>query len=96
MADQIRVTFGALSDAVNDLSAGVAAAGNRLADLKTDIAPMVASWEGAAQGAYYAQQTKWDNAWNDLTTALGEFQRATASASDDYAAGERANTAVWG
>ncbi|NAZ74685.1 WXG100 family type VII secretion target [Kineococcus sp. T13] len=96
MADQIRVTFGALADAVNDISAGVAAAGNRLSDLKADIAPMVATWEGAAQNAYYAQQSKWDNAWSELTAALGDFQRATSNAASDYEAGERANTALWG
>ena len=86
----------ALGDAVNDISAGVAAAGNRLSDLKSDIAPMVATWEGSAQTAYYAQQAKWDNAWSELTAALGDFQRATSTAATGYESGERANTSAWG
>jgi WXG100 family type VII secretion target len=96
MADQIRVTFGSLDNAVGDIAAGVAAQGQRLQELKADIAPMVATWEGSAQTAYYAHQQKWDAAWQDLTDALQQFQGATDRANADYAAGERANTASWG
>jgi WXG100 family type VII secretion target len=95
MADQIRVDFGSLNTAVADIATGVATQGERLAQLKADIAPMVATWEGGAQAAYYAAQTKWDTAWEDLTQALQAFQRSTGAAHDDYQAGETANTASW-
>ena len=87
MADQIRVSFGSLEAAVGDIAAGVAAQGQRLADLKADIAPMVATWEGAAQAAYQGHQAKWDSAWSELTEALQAFQRATDTANTDYRAG---------
>ena len=96
MADQIRVTFGALDAAVGDIAAGVAAQGQRLAELKADIAPMVASWEGAAQASYAGDQAKWDAAWADLTEALQAFQRATDTANSGYQAGESANASSWG
>ena len=96
MADQIRVSFGSLEAAVGDIAAGVAAQGQRLADLKADIAPMVATWEGAAQAAYQGHQAKWDSAWSELTEALQAFQRATDTANTDYRAGETANTSSWG
>lgn len=96
MADQIRVDAGSLTSAVGDISAGVAAAGTRLADLKAAIAPMVATWEGSAQDAYRVQQTRWETAWNDLTQALTGLQTTTQRSNDDYSAGESANTALWG
>ena len=96
MADRIRVSFGSLNTAVGDIAAGVSAAGNRLSELRSDIAPMVATWEGTAQQAYYAQQTKWDNAWTELTDALKQFQSATDTANNDYQAGETANVSSWG
>lgn len=96
MADQIRVAFGSLSTAVGDIAAGVATQGQRLSELKADIAPMVATWEGSAQTAYFAQQTKWDSAWDELTQALQMFQNATDTANSGYQAGETANTGSWG
>ena len=95
MADQIRVSFGALDAAVGDIAAGVAAQGQRLSELKASIAPMVASWEGAAQSAYAAHQAKWDSAWAELTEALQAFQRATDTANASYQAGESANASSW-
>ncbi|MBC3762302.1 WXG100 family type VII secretion target [Quadrisphaera oryzae] len=95
MADQIRVTFGALDTAVGDIAAGVAAQGTRMDDLRAAIAPMVATWEGSAQAAYQGAQAKWDSAWNDLTSALTQFQTATDTSNQTYQAGENANTAAW-
>ena len=96
MADQIRVTFGALDTAEADLSTAHATMGQRLAELRADIAPMVATWEGSAQAAYHGHQTRWDSAWDELTSALAEFRRATGVAHGDYRAGESANTARFG
>lgn len=96
MADQIRVDAGSLDAAIGDISAGVAAAGTRLSDLKAAIAPMVATWEGSAQEAYRVQQTRWDTAWNDLTQALAGLQNTTQRSNEEYSAGESANTALWG
>ncbi len=96
MADRIKVDAGSLNTAVGDLAAGVASAGTRLSDLKAAIAPMVATWEGSAQQAYQAQQTKWDTAWNDLTAALGNLQTSTQRSNEDHSNGESTNTAAWG
>ncbi len=96
MADQIRVNPASMGTAISDIATGVATAGTRLDDLKAAIAPMVATWEGAAQAAYFVQQTAWDTAWTDLNQALTGLQNATSRSTEDYAAGEAANTASWG
>ncbi len=43
--------------------------------------------------AAYARQQQWDTAWDELTMALADFRRATATANADYQAGEATNTA---
>lgn len=92
MADQIKVTFGSLDTAESDLTSAHASMGQRLAELKADIQPMISTWEGGAREAYYGHQQQWDTAWDELTSALQEFQRALAQSNADYQAGEQQNT----
>lgn len=92
MADQIKVTFGSLDTAESDLTSAHATMGQRLAELRSDIQPMVSTWQGAAREAYASHQQQWDTAWDELTSALQEFQRALAQANTDYQAGEQQNT----
>ncbi|NAE18348.1 WXG100 family type VII secretion target, partial [Enterococcus hirae] len=84
MADQIRVNFSSLDAAVTDIAGGVAAQGARMDDLRSAIAPLVASWDGAAQEAYGRQQDTWNQAWSELTDALSGLQRATDTANQGY------------
>jgi 6 kDa early secretory antigenic target len=90
MADRIKVSFGALDTAVSDLNAGVQQMGQRMQQLRSDVAPMLATWDGAAQQSYAAAQQQWDSGWTDLQAALGQLQQATAQSTDDYKATEQA------
>ena len=92
MADQIKVTFGSLDTAESDLTSAHATMGQRLAELRSDIQPMVSTWQGAAQEAYTGYQQQWDSAWDELTSALQEFQRALAQSIVVYQSGEQQNT----
>lgn len=91
MADQIKVTFGSLDTAESDLTTGHATMGQRLSELKADIQPMISTWEGAARESYHGYQQQWDSAWDELTSALQDFQRALAQSNADYQAGEQQN-----
>ena len=92
MADQIKVTFGSLETAESDLTTAHANMGERLSQLRSDIQPMISTWQGSAREAYYGYQQQWDSAWDELTSALQEFQRALTQANADYRAGEQQNT----
>lgn len=90
MADRIKVSFGALDTAVADLNSGVQQMGQRMQQLRSDIAPMLSTWDGAARESYGAAQQQWDSGWTELQTALGQLQQATASSNEDYSATEQA------
>lgn len=90
-ADRITVGFGALQTAQGDLARGTSTANQRLDQLQADIAPMVSTWDGGAQQAYVRVQQRWDTAQQDLTRALADLQKAVATSTDRYQAGENAN-----
>lgn len=96
MADQIKVSFGALDTAVGDINAGANAMAQRMSQLRSDIAPMLSTWSGAAQQSYHQAQQQWDQGWQELTSALQDLQRSTGQANEGYNAGERANAARFG
>lgn len=95
-ADQIRVHFGALDNAVSDLNAGANAMNQRMSQLQSDIQPMVSTWSGGAQQSYHSAQKQWDQGWQELAAALQQLQRATGQANDGYNAGEQANISRFG
>ena len=54
----IQVTFGAVNEAAMDTDGIASQIAQQLSDLKTYLAPLVASWSGAASGDFQALQAK--------------------------------------
>jgi 6 kDa early secretory antigenic target len=71
----IRVEFGAIGNAQGDVVKAVANIDQQMADLRQFIAPLVASWEGAASTTYQALQKRWDTTAADLNAVLGQIGR---------------------
>jgi len=90
MADRIKVSFGALDTAVADVQGGARAMEQRMAQLRSDIAPMLSTWDGAARESYAAAQQQWDAGWDELQAALAQLGQATAGANQGYDETERA------
>lgn len=90
MADRIKVSFGALDTAVADVQGGAQAMEQRMQQLRSDIAPMLGTWDGAARESYANAQAQWDAGWQELQAALGELGRTTAGANANYNDTERA------
>jgi ESAT-6 family protein len=67
----------------------------QLSDLKTYLAPMVASWSGNAAGEYQALQAKWDGGASDLNQVLRQMAQALRTAADNYQSTERKNSSIW-
>lgn len=84
----LKVNFGALAEAASDIQAAVNELDARLGQLKIDAGPLVESWEGAAQTAYYARQQRWTQASDDLKGILRDIQIAVDQSAQDYAATE--------
>ncbi len=89
------VTFGAIDAAATDTDAIAAHIDNQLDDLKSYLAPLVASWEGQASGDYQALQAKWDTSAAELNQVLRQIATNLRTANQNYGDAERANAAVW-
>jgi len=95
MGSEIKVTFGALAAAQSDVSGTAARITTQLEDLRRFLAPMVASWHGAAAQDYQVRQKQWDTAAVDLAAVLGQIGVALGEANDSYRQAEAANAARW-
>ncbi len=98
MADSghVLVTFGSLEEAAADVDGVANQIDQQLADLRAYLAPLVASWEGAASADYQAKQQRWDGAIGDLNMVLREMARAVRAANGNYQLAESSNAAMWG
>ena len=92
----IQVTFGVVNEAAMDTDTIASQIAQQLGDLKTYLAPLVASWSGEASGDFQALQAKWDASANDLNQVLRQISQSLRAAGDNYSNTERANKQIWG
>jgi 6 kDa early secretory antigenic target len=92
----IQVTFGAVNEAAMDTDSIASQIAQQLGDLKTYLAPLVASWSGEASSDFQALQAKWDASANDLNQVLRQISQSLRSAGDNYLNTERSNKQIWG
>jgi 6 kDa early secretory antigenic target len=96
MADgQIKVGFDAIATAGEGIGSSAQRIQQQLSDLKSYLAPIVSEWTGRAQEGWQQQQSKWDQAANDLQNVLQAISRAVQEAHGAYVQTEQSNTAVW-
>jgi len=91
----ILVTFGAINEAAMDTDSVASQIAQQMSDLKTYLAPLVASWSGDASSEYQALQSRWDASANDLNQVLRQMAQALRTAGDNYASTERKNSSIW-
>jgi 6 kDa early secretory antigenic target len=92
---EIKVTFGVLDAARDDVAGAAGRIAGRLEELKRTLAPLVATWEGQAAEEYRTAQRKWDTAAADLAGVLAQIGVALGNAHDGYRQVEQANAARW-
>jgi len=95
MSGQIRVSFPALEETATYLDAKAREANQLLADLRSMLQPLVATWTGAAAENYNHKQHLWDTAAADLNGVLGQISTALHTANANYIEAESANTRRW-
>ena len=89
------VTFGAIDAAASDTDTIASQIDGQLDDLKSYLAPLVASWEGQASGDYQALQAKWDTSAAELNQVLRQIAANIRTANQNYGDAERTNAAMW-
>lgn len=95
MSGTIKVTFGELANAQRCVASTSQQMTAQLEDLRRFLAPMVATWTGAAAEDYQARQRQWDTAAADLTAVLTQIGVAVGHANDGYQQVEAANARRW-
>jgi WXG100 family type VII secretion target len=95
MSSAIKVTFGELASAQQNVARTSQQMTAQLEDLKRFLAPMVATWSGAAADDYNLKQRQWDTAAADLTAVLSQIGVAVGHANDGYQQVEAANARRW-
>ena len=92
---EIKVSFGALVGASTDTSATAGRIATKLEELRSSLAPMVATWEGQAAADYQAKQAKWDTAAAGINAVLMNVSKALADAAQRYEQTEQVNQRRW-
>ncbi|AGF71579.1 WXG100 family type VII secretion target [Corynebacterium halotolerans] len=94
--DAIKYQFGAIQAAAGDINATSGRINGLLDDLKSQLQPMVATWEGDSASAYAAAQAKWDNAAAELNVILSTISRTVQQGNDRMSDVNRMAAASWG
>lgn len=89
------VTFAAINEAAMDSDAIASQIAQQLSDLKSYLAPLVATWSGQASSDFQALQAKWDSSAGDLNQVLRQISQALRAAGEQYQATESANSSIW-
>lgn len=76
----IQYDFASIAQTSADIHATNRNINGMLDQLKGDIAPMVAEWEGESATAYQAAQRRWDAAAEELNQVLQTIARAVDNA----------------
>lgn len=94
--DAIKYQFGAIEAAAGDINATSGRINGLLADLKSQIQPMVSTWEGDSAVAYQEAQAKWDRSAAELNTILSTISRTVSQGNDRMSDVNRMAAASWG
>lgn len=92
----IKYQFGAIEAAAADINSTSGRINALLADLKSQIQPMVATWEGESALAYQQAQAKWDKSAEELNTILHTISRTVSQGNDRMNDVNRRAAASWG
>jgi early secretory antigenic target protein ESAT-6 len=95
MSEVLRVDFAAMQAASADIRTALGVLREQLAQVESDAAPLMSTWEGEARDAYLVRQGRWRRAADDLATILGDIGRALDESTADYAATERRNAGMF-
>ena len=92
---EIAVNFEQLQSTQEQLATAGAAIDQQLADLKSYLQPVVATWSGAAAETYQAKQAEWNTAAVDLNAVLSSVSHALAEVAESYRSTEAGNRNRW-
>lgn len=91
----VLVTFETIATASQNVQRTYQSLTQKLDDLHSFLAPMVAEWTGSASEQYQAKQAQWVQAQTDLGNVLQTIGRVLEETHSSYQSTEQANTQSW-
>ncbi|QDQ98343.1 MULTISPECIES: WXG100 family type VII secretion target [Tomitella] len=82
MTGRIHYDFGGIEQSASEIDGHIAAFNGHKADLDTNVRTLLGSWEGEAQASYHAAQSKFDQAYVELTQVLQVISRKVKEGND--------------
>jgi early secretory antigenic target protein ESAT-6 len=92
---EIHVDFGSLQAGAAGIRTNYSKLTGTLEQLESDLAPMVASWSGAAQESYLQCKKQWEDAATALAQVLSNIGSAVEQAHENYVNAENAAQKNW-
>lgn len=96
MSDMIKYGFGEIEAAATDIQATSGRINSLLDGLKSNLAPMVATWEGDSATAYQQAQQLWDRSAAELNAILATISQTVRASNDRMSEVNRIAAASWG
>jgi early secretory antigenic target protein ESAT-6 len=93
---EIKVDFGHLSQAADDLGKTASKIEQELHELEQSLKPLINTWQGAAQEAYHQAQDEWDKAAKNMQEICAKMGMAINTANEAYQQGEKRNAGRFG
>lgn len=87
--------FGSLSGGAAGILSTYRALQGALEGLESKLAPMVSTWSGEAQQAYFQQKKNWEDASAAMAAILQQMGQAVEQAHGNYRAAETSNRNLW-
>jgi WXG100 family type VII secretion target len=91
----LKVNFGALEAAAQDIQGSARQIQGRLDQLDRELQPLKADWTGAASEAYQVAKAEWTRAITDMQALLQQLGVAVSQSNAEYQSAERANQGRW-
>ena len=93
---QVMVTFATIAEASQNVQRTFQSLTQKLDDLHSFLAPMVADWTGSAAEQYQQKQQQWNQAQQDLGNVLQTIGRVLEDTHSAYQSTEQSNISAWG
>jgi early secretory antigenic target protein ESAT-6 len=91
----IKVDYATIHGAADDCSSTVKQLGSQFDQLKSDLNPLITTWEGDAKDAYLNAQKQWDDKFADLSQLLAQVASVLPQIADGYQSNETGVTGLF-
>ncbi|AGM03293.1 WXG100 family type VII secretion target [Amycolatopsis sp. NPDC058340] len=92
---EMKVDYATIHAAADDCKSTGGELESLFGQLKSDLSPLVNTWDGDAKVAYMAAQQEWDNKFEELKQLLAQVAGVLPQLADGYQATEQGVTGLF-